>query len=314
VLATRAPPRGLKHPPYPDGYFPAVWNDVREGCHCPYSACNATCVSECRYREYDYIGPVPGIEIHGRQEAPLGVSADGSSILYLAGLTHCALDHLYLGQRHGATYQEVDITDQIDQARTPIFEGCCTLTADARAMIMTRPDRTGFVRVRLAGTTVLPPEPGDDRELADVLPDRSPGVSTRFPVLTADQRTLYYLVTDGRDTSGEPGLSGSYEATRADTTVPFSPGQRIRGRARTYDMVTGVSADGSSLFMTAEYMTHVLVRASPDEPWAGPVPAGSPAVLPGWRVMPTQGCKRLLATFSIGGCHAEETVWLEGRD
>jgi hypothetical protein len=314
VLATREPPRGLKHPPYPDGYFPAVWQDNREGCQCPYSACNGSCVSECRYREYDYIGPVPGISLDNRQEAVLGVSGDGAKILFLAGLEHCMLDHLYLAQRHGSTYEPFDLTDQIDTARTPIYEGCCTLTADARAVIMTRSDYTGFVRVRLSGTTVLPPEPADDRELADVLPDRSPGVSTRFPVISADQRTLYYLVTDSRDKTGEPGLSGAYEATRADPTVPFTPGERIRGRARNYEMVTGLSADGSSLFMTSEYSTHVLVRASPDEPWAGPVPAGSPAVLPGWRVMPTEGCKRLLATFSIGGCHAEQTVWLEGKD
>jgi hypothetical protein len=180
---------------------------------------------------------------------------------------------------------------------------------------MTRPDHRGFFRVHIAGTTVLPAQPTDDSEFANLLPDQSAGMTLGLPVIGADQHELYYGVLDERSGPGEPGpLSGSYMATRTDTTVPFTPGQMLRGRARTYESVSGVSADGLSLFMTSEFRTHVLVRASTDEPWGLPAPNILAAMLPGWRAMPTQDCKRILATFTIGGCHAEQTVWLEGKD
>jgi hypothetical protein len=130
-------------------------------------------------------------------------------------------------------------------------------------------------------------------------------------VLSADQRALYYRVADlGPD--GDPGpLAGSYVATRAAIDQPFAGGKRMTGRVRSYEAVTGVSADGHTLFMAAEFSTRVLVRSGLDQPFGGPSDALIPAQLPGWRAMPVGDCSRLVTTGTPGGCESEDIIYLD---
>jgi hypothetical protein len=133
-------------------------------------------------------------------------------------------------------------------------------------------------------------------------------------VIAADGLVLYYRVVDWRAPAGDHGpLDGVYMSTRSDVHAPFAPGKRVPGRARSYEVVSGVSADGLSLFMTSEFATHVLVRTSTSEPWGDPGPGMNPAMLPGWRSIPVEGCHRIITTWTPGGCAAERTVWLEAE-
>ncbi len=283
--------------------------DPRPGCNCPMSACEDHCVSVCSARNYRMGAPVPGVSQPDRQEALLGVSGDGSAMLFLAD-KGCMLDHLWLAHRDGETYQSVDITDQLDRQRVMFAEGCCTLAADGKSMVLSRSDRHGFVRVRLAGSTPIPVDASDD--LGDLVPGASPAVSAQFPVLSADGHTLYYRVIDGSVAAGDLGpLDGVYAAVRADPDAAFAPGTRLPGRARYYDAVTGISSDHLSLFMTSEYRTHVLVRSSVDQPFGMPADNMIPAEMQGFRTVPLADCQRLLTTSTVGGCRGEDIVWLE---
>ena len=282
--------------------------DPRPGCGCPMSACTTGCVSVCRASDFRVGAPIPGVSVPGRQEILLGISGDGDTILYLAG-THCSADRLMLARRRGDTYESVDLSDRLDRTRVAFYEGCCTLAASGNAMILARPDRRGFVRVRLSGADPQPIGAGD--ELGALVPAID-HVIAQFPTLSADELTLYYRVFDhsaGPDDLGP--LDATYAATRTERDAPFAPGTRLPGRARYYDIVTGVSSDNLSLFMASEYRTHVLVRASLDKPFTDPGEGMLPAWLPGWRAMPVTDCRRIATTWTPGGCGNEDIVWLE---
>jgi hypothetical protein len=178
-------------------------------------------------------------------------------------------------------------------------------------MLLARPDRRGFVRVRLDGFDVLPADPGD--ELGELIAP-SKGVQVQFPALSPDERTLYYRVYDNSGGPDDQGpLDGVYAAQRADASAPFEPGTRLPGRARYYEYVSGVSSDHLTLFMSSEYRTHVLVRASVDQPFGMPGENMLPALIPGWRAVPLADCRRIATTYTPGGCEREDIVFLEAK-
>jgi hypothetical protein len=279
--------------------------DERPGCNCPMSTC--PCASVCSAHEFTVSAPIPGISVSGRQEALLGVSGDGEQILYLAG-THCSIDRMWLAHRTGDRYESIDVTDQLDLHRVALFEGCCTLAADGRSIVLARVDRKGFVRVP------LPITPGKLEDLGTLVPAGSSGVTASYPVLSADERTLYYRAIDAANAAADPSsVDGNYTSSRAETRVAFAPGARMPGRGRQYDYVTGVSSDQLSLFMEGDYRTHVLARASVDQPFADPGAGMLPALLPGWRAAPLADCRRIATTWTPGGCEREDIVWLEAK-
>ncbi len=279
------------------------WTDQRPGCDCPYSACKDGCVSVCRAHDYTLGAKVPGINVDGRQEALLGASADGDTILYLAG-PRCSLDRLLLARRHGSTFVPVDLTDQLDRSRVGIFEGCCTLSADGQELVLASATRTGFVQARLVGNRVLPPDPIE-------LIARPASGTVRYPVLGADALTLYYHLEDPGPAGDAGPRDGTYQTQRSDRRSAFTRPQRLTGRARRYEYLTGVSSDGLSVFMTVDFETRVLVRASAAEPFGDPAPGLIPASLPGWRAIPLGDCRRILTTSTPGGCEGEDIAYLE---
>ena len=280
--------------------------DSRPGCDCPMSACTTSCTSVCRASKFALGEPIPGISVRGRQEVLLGATGDGEHILFLAG-TRCSIDRLWLARRDGATYVPVDLTDQLDRQRVAVFEGCCTFAADGRSMLLARPDRRGFVRVGLSDGAVRSYE-----DLGALIPVAT-AVTAQFPALSSDERTLYYRVIDSSAGPTDQGpLDGVYATTRAASHDLFSPGTRMPGRANRYDYVSGVSSDQLSLFMARDFRTHVLVRASIDQPFTAPE-GMLPALLPGWRAVPLADCRRIATTWTPGGCESEDIVWLEAR-
>jgi hypothetical protein len=288
--------------------------DHRPGCNCPYSACDKKCLSVCRASEYRLGPAVPGISVAGRQEALLGASSSGDTILYLAG-EGCAIDRLMLARRRGSTFESVDLTDKLDLRRVAIFEGCCTLSADGETLVMATADRMGFVRSRLVGVDMLP---ADGAEFGGLVPSSLAGRAVRYPVLAADGLTLYFHVQDPGTEPGEPGpLHGAYVAVRGDRQSAFGAGRRMTGRAQRYDYVTGISSDGLSLFVKYDWETYVLFRANPAEPFSDPAMTRDPAWtwraarLPGWRTLPLGDCQRILTTYTPGGCQNEDITYLE---
>jgi predicted Ser/Thr protein kinase len=282
-------------------------DDQRVGCNCPYSACTDRCLSVCNASGFALAGDVPGLDVDGREEALAGVSLDGETMLYLAG-KRCNVDHLFLARHRGATYESIDLTAQFDRSRVAIFEGCCTLSPDARSIVATSADHKRFVRMPLVGDAIGAP---DDVELAMLAP---PGVADRmtvgFPVLSADERTLYYHVYDNVSDDLDD-IGGNYAVTRADTGQPFTSPHRLKGSARRYDYISGVSSDGLTMFLAQDFDTSVLVRSSTSEDF-GPLGANTPPRrMYGWRVMPLRDCRRVVTTSTPGGCEAEKIVFLD---
>jgi len=285
--------------PSPSSKNPERWVDGRSGCNCPFSACNGTCVSVCRASAFPIETPVPGVNGSHSQEALLGASRDGDTLLYLTG-KRCAIDRLMLARRNGATFDTIDLTDQLDHG-VAIFEGCCTLSPGGDSVILATQDHKGFVRAQLHGTQLVR---GDGAELLDLLPPNTDGGIVRFPVLSNDELTLYYRL----DAASQ---DGPYESARADVHSPFRPGRRLGGRASFFEYITGVSSDGLSLFMASEFETRVLVRASTSLPFGDPAFTLVPARLRGWRAIPLHDCQRIVTTTTPGGCESEDIVWLD---
>ena len=286
-------------------------------CDCPYSACvDGTCVSQCDARAFRIGAAVPGVSLPGRQEALLGASADGATILYLAG-KRCAIDRLHLARRRGTAYESTDITDALDRSRVAFFDGCCTVAPDGGSIVFPTPDGSTFVRARLTGTAITS---YDDADFGVMLPDPQPGRTVRHPVISHDGRTLYYRVHDRVEHRALAGrFEAAYETTRRDLRTRFTAGERMQPGVTHYDHVSGISSDGLSLFMNDEFTTRVLVRATTSEPFGGVTAPRSiagladPAALWGWRAVPVAGCDRVLTTITPGGCATEDVTWLEAE-
>jgi predicted Ser/Thr protein kinase len=288
-------------------YSNIAWDDMRPGCSCPFSKCeDAKCLSVCDGSDYDYAHrvPVPGVNVDGVQEALAGVSADEQTLLYLSGKI-CDLDRLMLARRVGPTFIPIDITDRLDRSRVKVYEGCCTLTADGRSVIISRPDQRGFVRV-----DVETGKAADGDELADLLPSKEPGMTMGFPVLSNDQLTIYFTVWDRVSNPEEGPLDGIYSSSRETTSKPFPPGVRLPGVARTFGYVTGESSDHLTLFLAGDFMTFALTRANRGDRFEGAYPGTTAARIAGWRGVPSPDCSRIYTTDTPGGCRGENIVIL----
>jgi hypothetical protein len=285
--------------------------DVRS-CGCPYSGCTeaGTCVSVCRATAFRYDGPVANVSVVGRQEALLGVSLDGDTLLYLAGDTpenlrvsnpwrNCRLAHLFVAHRRGDAYEPVELTAQLDRGTVAIREGCCTLAPDGRSILVLAADRRGFVRLMLDGDR-LTPAPAD--EFAAVRAALDPDRTLLFPVLTADQRTLYYRGTGHPDPDT---VDQVYVATRAADGAAFEPGRPSPIRDNSY--ITGFSSDGLTQLIAQSYSTRVQIRETTT---AAFYDLGIASPLPAWRSAMTGDCGRIYGSSSPGGCEAEDIVLL----
>ena len=274
------------------------------GCGCPYSACtdDRVCLSQCNARAFRSSGPVPGISVAGQQEAIVGASGDGTTLLYLAG-KGCRLDHLYLARRDGERYVPVDLTPELAKHGMEPFEGCCTLASDARSLIVSHRHRVGLVRFSLVDDTLVAP---DTHEFGEITPDATATQRIWSPVISADQRSLYFVLVD--ITSGP---IGPHEAHRDSVARPFAAATRMTGRPGLYEGISGISADGLTLFMTTEFMTSVLLRDSTSAPFGDLGIGKPPARLPGWRAIPIENCRRIVTTMSPGGCRQEDMVFLD---
>jgi predicted Ser/Thr protein kinase len=282
---------------------PGTLADPR-GCGCPYSPCtNSVCSGQCNARAFRLVGPVEGIAKADRQEAVLGATTDGARLLYLSGL-ECRLVNLFIADRSGAGYVSFDLTPQLAKQDVKVREGCCTLARDGRALVAARRSAPGFLWIPLDGTQLGTPDAATFANIFTAVGDEFITV----PVLSSDQRTLYFRVW------GTTERQGIYEAKRADPSAPFAPAKKLVGRLSSYEYITGVSDDERTVFATSEFATRVLVRDTLDIEYSDLGQTIPPSRLPGWRAIPIDNCRRLISTITPGGCESEQTVYFEAVD
>ena len=276
--------------------------DPRADCNCPFSSCTDRCVSSCRASGFTLGNSLAGISLPGRQEALLGASSDGDTVLFLTGNRRCLLDRLMLGRRRGPKFVVDDLTADPDLAGASLDEACCALSGDGGTLVARTRDGRSFLQARLSGSDVTSPTSGPFSALRRGLPARA---SLDAPVLSADGLTLYYrAMLDGQSL-------GLYDATRADPGGRFSAGVRSGPEVQRYERVSGVSADGLTLFLTFNFETIVLSRPSVRAGFQPPRLGSPPPRLLGFRAMPVAGCGGVLTTHSPGGCEHEDIRLLE---
>ena len=210
----------------------------------------------------------------------LGVSATGASVL-----------------------QKQNISALPNLAAFSKLQQSMTLTPDGLTIIGAGTANNAFFSTKRSAVFLTDFTPAVAGELATLNAAIPAGASVAYPVRSADGLAFYYQVA-GATTASDNGI---YEALRAQTTVPFSAGQKMPANVQAFEAVTGISSDRMTLFVTAAFATSILSRTSTFQPFVG---SGATGPTQAFRVVPLAGCSALLGTCEPGGCAAETIcVW-----
>jgi hypothetical protein len=276
------------------------------------SACLANvCVAPACASSFSASGtPVSSVSVTGVQEALLGASANGDSLLFLRAPANACVgtnttlllaDPIAPGV---GQYTSRDLTSLPNLGGFARTEETMTLTADGLGIVGAMSSFNGFqisTRSAVGATDFGAAVPGPFAQLNAALPTAT---WIGWPVLSTDGLAFYYHVTG----AGDPSLDGNYESLRSSTSVPFPAGTLLPALVQAWDGVSGISPDRLALFVTKNFGTAMLTRSSLSQPFAAPV-GGSP---PGsaYRVVPIAGCDTLIGTCEPGGCLNEDIcVW-----
>lgn len=277
------------------------------------SACLANvCVAPACASSFSASGTaVSSVSVTGTQEALLGASASGDSLLYLRAPANACVganatllllaDPIAPGV---GQYTSRDLTSLPSLAGFARTEETMTLTADGLGIVGATsgvPEFQISTRSAVGATDFGTAVAGPFAQINAALPTAT---WIGWPVLSTDGLAFYYHVTGAGDSS----LDGNYESVRSSTSVPFPPGALLPSLVQTWDGVSGISPDRLTLFVTKSFGTALLTRSSLSQPFATPL-AGSP---PGsaYRVVPIAGCDTLIGTCEPGGCVNEDIcVW-----
>ena len=253
---------------------------------------------------------VDSVSTSGVQEALLGASASGATLLYLSGPSHQCVGRygtsLQLADRveaSGDSYAITDVTTLPALARFSRLEATMTVSPDGKSVIGAGARGDGFLvstRSRLGASDFAAPVAGPFATIDATLPKRA---WVGWPVLSADGLAFYYKLQD----SGDATTDGIYESVRDSTSSDFPVGTRMPEPVQAWGSVTGVAPDRLTLYVTRDFGTHLMTRASTSEPFAEQ--PGSAWPVSAYRVSPIDGC-RLIGTCEPGGCWREDIcVW-----
>lgn len=252
---------------------------------------------------------VVSANISGRQDALLGVSANGGSVLYLQATSNCVGNgaRLFIGDDASGALNFVsqDLSAVPALASFVKAEETMTLTGDGLTIIgVTTTQQFASTTRSAAGKTDFP---APAHAMFDTLNGTLPaGGTLSWPLVSADLLAFYFRV----DNASNANANGVYETVRSATSVPFPAATRMPPVVQGFQAISGMSSDRMTAFMaTFTYGNGVLVRNSVLSPFAAPSGAVSlPATA--WRIMPFAGCARLLGTYEPGGCPNETMrVW-----
>ncbi len=255
---------------------------------------------------------VSGVSDSGVQEALLGASASGATLLYLRGPSHACVGGpgygtaLLVADRvddSGSAYTITDVTGLPAFARFTRREATMTVSPDGTGVIGAATSGDGFlvsIRSGSDGTDFGTPSAGPFATINAALPKPA---WVGWPVLSADGLAFYYKIQD----SGDSARDGIYESVRGSTSAAFPAGTRMPELVQKWGSVTGVAPDHLTLYVTRDFGTWQLTRASTSEPFAEHATGVSPTSA--YRVSPVGGC-RLIGTCEPGGCWREDIcVW-----
>ena len=271
---------------------------------------NVCVIPACSHRFGANGTVVSTVSVSGVQEALLGASASGSSLLFLRGPANTCVGangQLLLADQLApgvGDYTTRDLTTLATLGAFARSEETMTLTADGLTVIGASASFGSFLqttRSALNATDFAPADSGPFAQLNAALPTAQ---WIGWPVISADGLAFYYRVTGAADAS----LDGNYESVRSATNVPFPAGQRLPAAVQAWDGISGVSTDRLTLFVTRGFGTSLMARTSWSQPFSD-VTDGSPPSS-AYRVVPIADCNTLIGTCEPGGClHEDICVW-----
>jgi hypothetical protein len=251
------------------------------------------------------------VSVSGVQEALLGASASGGTLLFLRANWQCVWNgarSLLIADeiRPGSLdYHTQDLTGLPALAPLSRVEETITLSADGLTLIGVPSSGPSFLvssRSAVGRTDFSALAVGPFAAVNASLPPSPAWVM--WPILSADGLAFYYQIFGAADAS----RNGTYEALRPSTSVPFPAGTKMSPTVQAFDGVSGVSSDRRTLFVARSFGTTLLTRPSLSDPFSAPASSTPPGGA--YRVVPVAGCSLLVGTCEPGGCQNEDIcVW-----
>jgi hypothetical protein len=252
---------------------------------------------------------VASVSQSGVQEALLGASADGNTLLYLRGTpTACVFlpgARLLLADAAtsgGMDYTSQDITALPNLAGFTQAEETMTLTPDGNTIIGVARSG-GFKLSSRSGAGNIDFGPASAGPFTAINTQLG-SATVMWPVLSPDRLAFYYNVVVGSSAL----VTGTYESIRGSTTAAFPAGTLMPPAVQSWTAVSAISSDRLTLFVTQNFGTSLMGRGSLLQPFsnlATQQPPGS-----AYRVVPIDGCQKLIGTCEPGGCLNEDIcVW-----
>ena len=255
----------------------------------------------------DYGGPgvvLSSLSSAGNQQALLGVSATGASVLYLQASAGClgSVGSLLLADAPSVSFPmqpkySVQVITAVaglaafskqQQTMSLSGDGLTILGVGGGAFLTSTRSALGQIDFKPASAGVF-------AGLNAALP---PGGSVAYPVQSSDGLAFYYQVAGATNST----LNGIYESVRTLTSAPFPAGQKMPVGVQAFAAVTGISSDRLTLFVTAGFATSILTRTSLAQPFAA---SGVTPPTAAFRVTPIATCAILFGTCEPGGCTGE---------
>ena len=222
--------------------------------------------------------PVTSASIAGVQDALLGASADGKSILFLRATATCvgSGSTLYIGDdpTGSLNYTNQSISAVANLATFEKTEETMTLTAEGLTVIGAITGGGLRSSTRSAAGAVDFGAPSETM-FSTIDANLPTGAVLSWPLMTADGLAFYYRV-DGATPSAADGI---YEALRTSTASPFALGVLMPAAVQAFTAISGMSTDRLTVFVTVGFGTSIMTRESLNDPFSAPAPA--PTAAPG---------------------------------
>jgi hypothetical protein len=245
---------------------------------------------------------------NGKQAVLLGVSADGSSLLYEQSTTanNCDDSNLVIADKMNGKYSLQSIRALSALA---IFdntgEQSLTLSSDGLTLLGRAMDQHTLYASTRSSTGKIDFGPATAIPFATLNAEMPANTHLHFPLLSPDGLGFTFTVYGAAD----PSKNGFYEASRAKVSDPFSSAKLLPGVIQSYidgvggSGISGMSTDRlTAFFALSSFSTTILVRSSVSQPFVEATPQWAPG---GWRMVPLADCSALIGTCEPGGCGNE---------
>jgi predicted Ser/Thr protein kinase len=238
--------------------------------------------------------------VRGLQDVLSGVSNDGHSMFVLRrDCTKEPTFHMLLIDDIGPAPTTTVLTDTIPELYPD--EGYATMSGDALTIYAMNRENTQLFAWSRSKRGAGDFTPRDPAELAAIRV--APPLTMVRPMLSQDGLELFVTI---RDPMNKPRPFWVHHSRRARAGDPFPPLTPLSDEFNNIDFITGLSADGKTIFAQSQYTVTVFTRENVNARFTNPNGDTAPPSVPGFRTRPLGACDQLIGTCTTG-CNGEDT-------